>query len=180
MLLAAASLIAACERKEPPPESRPADDRPARTAQPQQPAREKKSVVEDVAETPARYVAAVVGALEIGEIARAKTNLAQLYRALQQYAAMHGGAYPPSLEMLVDEGTAPRALILRTGDEQERPFGYVAGLSTSGEADAVLVYDERPVYDRREARALVLTAGGKVTTLPPDALAERLEAGGSR
>jgi len=116
------------------------------------------------------YIGAVIHALTVAEIRIAKTNLTTLGRELEAYA-IEDDKFPPSLEALVESRGVSKSLIMSLG-KKPHPLSYIPGQTPASPADNVLVYDDKPIYDKD---CLLLRVSGQVELISPEALAEAVE-----
>lgn len=82
-------------------------------------------------------------ALERARLAENISRARQVKLALETYASDFDGDYPPNLEAMVksktvDEGWEHRNMLC--SDKQERPWGYVPGLTNLSPGDRILLY----------------------------------------
>lgn len=96
-------------------------------------------------------------------------ELVMIAKACHVYAARHDGAFPPSLDTLVDRE------LLKLGKPVLGKYAYVSGLTATAPPTCVLAYD-KTASEAGKKRVRVLRVPGRCEWLGPDELKAALEA----
>ncbi len=127
-------------------------------------------------DTPQRgYLDSMVHGLKAGQQVGSSQQLHNLYTTLKQYAATHGGSFPPSLEALAEQGLISDDALEapdRPGREGQQYF-YIAGQSETMNPRNVLVYEEQGAF---EGTCLVLRVGGQIDEVDASQLQDAIDA----
>ena len=123
---------------------------------------------------------------EIARLAVCESNLTQIGYSLQLYATANSGAYPDSLQVLVQDGTLPAELLLCPSSQDtpapgaspaeqavnlakgpHQSYIYIGKGMTAGPANQVLVYEPPSHHGKNGINALF--SDGSVKLLAPSA-----------
>jgi len=103
---------------------------------------------------------------------RCRYNMGLIGAALGEYAAHHGGAFPPSLKHLVPKYIDHEETFVCAMDHAT--YTYVPGLTTADPEWVVVVYEPEPYH---ESRRFVLYRNGEVELLDDGEFEQKLKAG---